>query len=891
MRLLFLHLENYINIYNGLGKKVIDIDFSKCNNRLLVLLGENGTGKSSIFNTLNPFIDDSSVFIPDKEVKKSITYALNDGTNLTISYSAYRGVKTRSKPSRCSIIRQYPTGESYELNENGNITSGKEIIFKLLDLNDDYITLSSISATNKGLGDLTPRERKRYVGNIMSAIGDYVKLNKLFIEKSTVIKSLLKSLSVKLSQIGSVELIQDSAIKNKQALADLKVKEKDLISNIARLEAKIENITVNEVNPLQELNSLIDKRKELEKNIQGIPEEYINKYTEEYMIEITEKNAKLSSQYELLDSQINDLLDKENKYRSSITSNEIKLNALFDENVLNQVKSSIEDINNKIVFYESRFNSIGFTEYESITESEYNMTLISISRYNSIIEYIGDNFSEDIRTRAVSNEIDNKDYDSIRSKLKEQLEDFTINGTNQTKYREISKKFNLVPENCNNIDSCPFIKDIVDAKKLLVSDKEFDNIISSINEINESLDKLDKMQEESRLVIDCREKYKDLISIIQSVQSTLSKFTSKISIKNIEYDVVNLVKIDIDVSKYQEYSNYISAIKSSKEDLDRYKKELDKIMSSSKESVALKTIINKEKEDLQELLDSKVTLVERIGKIKEEYIRIKEAYNNISAAKAYKEQYNQYSTQLKEIQNKIDSLIENAKEYKSISSELSDYKIQLNSLSSNDIPRLQNEIEKANYQMVLYNQYKEDYSQYEQLADKINMFKKYSGINGIQTVYMEVFMNSILQDANQLLSLLFRGRFKLQPFVINENEFVIPCIDDNGNIRPDISLMSDSQLSEISMIISFVLLHKASDKYNIIRLDEVDDNLDNRNRLQFVILINRIMDILNFEQCIMISHNNELDLSNSDVIITKIEDSEHRRSILNSGANIIADFD
>ena len=836
-------------------------------------------------------MDDSAGFIPDKDVKKFISYFLNDGTILDITYTAYKGVNTRNKPSRCSIIRKYPNGESYELNENGNITSGKEIIFKLLDLNDDYVTLSSISATNKGLGDLTPRERKRYVGNIMSAIGDYVKLNKLFIEKSTVIKSLLKSLSVKLSQIGSIELIQDSAIKNKQSLADLKVKEMDLISNIAKLEAKIENISVNGVNPLQELNSLIEKRKELEKNIQGIPEEYIDKYTEEYMLEITEKNAKLSSQYELLDSRIKELLDKENKLRASITSNEIKLNALFDEKVLNQVKSAIKNITDRIAFFESRFNSIGFTDYESITESEYNMTLISISRYNSIIDFIGDNFSESIRERAVSNEIDNKDYDAIRNKLHEQLDSLTIKGTEQTKYRETAKKFNLVPEDCNNIDTCPFIKDIVDAKKLSVTDKEFNDIISSINEINESLDKLDKMQEESRLVIDCREKYKDLISIVQSVESTLSKFTSKISINNIAYDVINLVKIDIDVSQYQEYSNYISAIKSNKEDLDRYQRELEKIMSSSKESVALKTIINKEKSDLQDLLDSKVTLVDKIGKIKEEYIKIKEAYNNISAAKAYKEQYNQYSTNLKEIQNKIDSIIENAKEYKSISSTLSDYKIQLNSLSSNDIPRLQNEIDKANYQMVLYNQYKEDYNQYEALADKINMFKKYSGINGIQTVYMEVFMNSILQDANQLLSLLFRGRFKLQPFVINENEFVIPCIDDNGNIRPDISLMSDSQLSEISMIISFVLLHKASDKYNIIRLDEVDDNLDNRNRLQFTILINRIMDILHFDQCVLISHNNEIDLSNADVIITKIEDTEHRRSIINSGANIIADFD
>lgn len=891
MRLLFLHLENYINIYNGLGKKVIDIDFGKCRNRLLVLLGENGTGKSSIFNTLSPFLDDSSVFIPDKGIKKSITYALNDGSTLTISYSAYRGVKTRSKPSRCSIIRQYPTGESYELNENGNITSGKEIIFKLLDLNDDYITLSSISATNKGLGDLTPRERKRYVGNIMSAIGDYAKLNKLFVEKSTVIKSLLKSISVKLSQIGSIELIQDSTIKNKSTLEELKLQEKDLISSIAKLEARIENISVNGVNPLQELNSLIEQRKEIERNIQGIPEEYINKYTEEYMIEITEKNAKLSSQYELLDEQINSLLDKENRIRSSITSNEVKLNALFDENVLNQVKTSIANIENRLAFYESRFNSIGFTEYESITESEYRITLSSIDRFNSIIDFIGDNYSEEIRTRVISNEIDNRDYDSIRESLNKQLEELTQIGIEQTKYKDIAKKFNLVPKDCNNINTCPFIKDIVEAKKSLVSDKEFDDIINKIEDIKESLEKLDKMEKEHYLILSCREKYNDLVSIIKPIENTLSKFTSKVSIKTIGYDLVNLIKIDIDTTQYQEYSNYISAIKSCKEDLEKYKRELDKITSSSKEAISLKTIINKDKADLQEVLDSKVTLVDKIGKIKEEYIKIKQAYDNISAAKAYKEQYSQYSTKLKEIQNKIDSIIENAKEYKSISEELSEYKLKLNSLSSNDIPRIQNEIEKANYQMVLYNQYREDYKQYEALADKINMFKKYSGINGIQTVYMEVFMNSILQDANQLLSLLFRGRFKLQPFVINENEFVIPCIDDNGNIRPDISLMSDSQLSEISMIISFVLLHKASDKYNIIRLDEVDDNLDNRNRLQFVILINRIMDILNFEQCIMISHNNELDLSNSDVIITKIEDSEHRRSILNSGANIIADFD
>ena len=99
--------------------------------------------------------------------------------------------------------------------------------------------------------------------------------------------------------------------------------------------------------------------------------------------------------------------------------------------------------------------------------------------------------------------------------------------------------------------------------------------------------------------------------------------------------------------------------------------------------------------------------------------------------------------------------------------------------------------------------------------------------------------------------------------------------------------MSDSQLSMISMIISFVLLHKASSRYNIIKLDEVDDNLDSINRMQLSVLIEQIMSMLQFSQCVIISHNNELDMSNSDIILLRIENQEMLNSIYNSGANII----
>ena len=215
---------------------------------------------------------------------------------------------------------------------------------------------------------------------------------------------------------------------------------------------------------------------------------------------------------------------------------------------------------------------------------------------------------------------------------------------------------------------------------------------------------------------------------------------------------------------------------------------------------------------------------------------------------------------------------------------------ELNVLRNDDLLNIKRSIEKDKYQLVLYDQYKKDYNEYMSKFNELQMLKKYTSIHGIQTVYMSVFMNSILQETNNLLRYLFGGRFALQPFIINESEFNIPCADTEGRVREDISLMSDSQLSMISMLISFVLLKKSSDNYNIIKLDEVDDNLDNINRIQFSILIEHIMSGLGFDQCLIISHNNELDLSNTDIVVLKLESQEMVDSLYNSGGNIIFSY-
>ena len=604
--------------------------------------------------------------------------------------------------------------------------------------------------------------------------------------------------------------------------------------------------------------------------------------------ELTEKNAKLSSNYETLNERANELLNKEKSIRNSITSNEIKLQSLFNKDIFEQTKKNIVIKDKQVKFFEDRFKSIGFTKYDSISESEYNMVLSSIERYNNIIDFIADNFSYSIRENVFSG-MDNNDYASAKESISREIDDLGVELEVQSRLKERASKFDMVPKNCNNIKTCVFIKDIVDAKSELLPDEDILKKENRLEELKESYEKTEKLIQDQQSMILCRQKVDDLVAIVSPVEKLSKLFTDRMCLKDIKYNVINLVKIDIDLSKYQEYSNYITSIKSYKEDIKILKEELEKMMGSSKESITLKAIIEKENEELQEVLDSKVTIISKIGTIKDEYLRIKREYETIGTAKSYKEKYSKYSEELVDIQNKIDSIMSNAKDYKELSNNAMDVSTELNSLNSKDIPILQNEIEKAKYKVVLYEQYKKDYAEYQDKFDKLQMLKKYSGINGIQTVYMGVYMNSILQEANNLLSLLFRGRFRLQPFIINEKEFILPCIDDNGNIRPDISLMSDSQLSEISMIISFVLLHKASNKYNIIKLDEVDDNLDNENRLQFTILIDKIMSLLNFEQCIIISHNNEIDLSDTDLIVTKIEDPEQHRSII-SNSNVIADF-
>lgn len=893
MRLLRLRLENYIGIYNGMGLNHIEIDFSKCIHKVLIIKGDNGTGKSTIFKALTPLADSSINFIPDKTAIKEIAYETDFQTILNIKYESVVKDGIR-RPTKCYLNRLNPDGSIENLNPSNNITTAKEVIYDILGIDDNFITLSQLSANKKGLGGLKPSERKRYVNSIISSLAVFNNIHKMISTKSTVLKSIIDSYVTKLNQIGNVAIVEDAIKKDTLALKELDNKKNGLISEIATIKAELARLDASG-NFLNDYKDLSMRKIILEKEIRELPD--VEEYSEEKLIQYEKDMARYEANEEMLSSRAKEILDNELELSNNVTELQIKLDSLYDKDHMDDLNSKIESTKKELESYKPFFSL--FETYKNISEQDYETVKLVIEKFNSTVETIFQTYSETVRKESMNSLRTGKndvilDHTEILSGLEKQLEDLRTEKRDVEFLNNRSKDYNKIPDDCNHKSDCPFIKDIVEAKNLLKSRQSLYSLSTKINSTLDAIESAKNLAEENMMKTQCLYEMKSILEYIQSMSKIIRKFPGTESLDsintlyhNIEYGIrLNFESVD----KYQEFKNISTIVSALEDDLHSYENAKEKLISANAEIRILQEKIDTDLKNLSTIRDSKVSVLAEIEKIRSSKLEIKSVLDSIRYAKINKEKFEEVSEELQSITSKIDSMEKDTVAIKELTDRLNRRGAELSALQNTDLPALTKAIEENKYRIVLFEQYTRDSQEYGAKYNEIQMIKKYTSIHGIQTVYMSVFMNSILNMTNALLTLLFRGRFTLQPFIINENEFNIPCADSEGRVREDISLMSDSQLSMISMLISFVLLRNSSNKYNIIKLDEVDDNLDNMNRIQFSILIEQIMIDLGFDQCLIISHNNELDLSNTDIVILKMESQEMIDSLYNSGGNIVFSY-
>lgn len=894
MRLKRLYLKGYANIFNAMARKEINIDFSKCTHNVVVIRSENGSGKSSIINELHPFFSSSLVWMDDTDIQKTVEFYLDDGTELHITYYGWKAVHTKQKPSKCYIQRVYPL-ESVELNPNGNMNSGKDIITDLLDINDDYMNLAAISANSIGIGAMKPSERKRFIALIVNSVTPFAKMYKTLVSKHSIVKSMITSLTAKLEQLGNIEVIQSNMNKAISELKILDAKKSELIQSQADIKAKMDILSING-SPIEQYKSIVNKKIALSNSSKNISEEVLN-FNEEELKAYEKEQIELKTKIDSLDKILTNYVEQEKYMKSQIDEDKIKLDSLYDQSILEELVSRLNKAKEDLNIYISRFNLLGFEAYDDINENEYNMAVDAIEKFNNTISFLASQYSRDELLEAskyLSSNPDIVDCNSLISSLQTKLEEVKEKILEQTELNNQSKSYSQIPTDCTHKHDCPFVLYIVKAQESKISSVEFQNLIDKKDELIRLIEDTKVRLQKQEKLMKCIYYIRDLVNYINSMNRLIIKFPHTEKINNsshILHCIANAISLDIDISQYREYTNYITLISALKRDILLYEEKIQTINNSTKESIIIRNSIEEKSKNLQRITEQKISYLNEMNTLKNRKITVDNLVNKGMYNRSLKLQYEQDQSVLREIDDKLTLLNKDVELYKTLETTYTKITSDLNNLNLSNIPELQKIIEQSKYQIMLYDEYVKEYNTYSELFTKIEMVKKYTSINGIQAEIMDYTMNQILSMVNQLTVMMFGGRFMLNKFEITPNDFMISFIDKElGIIRPDISMMSASQLGQLSMIISFVLLHNASQKFNIIRLDEVDNNLDNDNRLRFFDLIYTIMQILNFHQAIIISHNTELDLTNCDLIITRLQNQESYRALLNSGANVIADF-
>lgn len=875
MKLLSIRLENYIGIYNGRGDNILEVDLSQSTSNIVIIRGSNGSGKSTLLKALSPLQDDNNAIIPGLEGKKTLRYLYN---NEVYEILYVHPVKTDG--SRGQVKMQVYKGMNrVELNPTWNVTSGKDIIFDLFNLDANFLTLSQLSSEDRGLADKKPAERKKFVNSIINGIEVYNNMYKVITKKYSTFKNLISTISSKINQIGNIEELNSRYNNITRQVEDVSRERDRAVIEASKIDAEIGILTRD--NNLEEFYKINEEIRENLDYIRASKSQVINLSKGELSSEnlnelkdIIDRSlrtfnkdiSKWKSEEAVANAKIENISKEKEDTFKSLQTKITKRGTLLDGGFSDSDLSLYKDTKAKIAELENDINGLNssiknLSEAEALVNAMEMIVPVLDSLYNGL----------DATTKK-------EKYDFVKTTLDNdgKYVDQTIELTRT--YNEVSrtvteleseilayeilfdkaKSLALRPKDCK-IDDCSFVKEAIEASSKH-PEKRINDINKEIDESNKLLKSLEKDIESYKELYDFNKRFTNLHGMVLSFRKLLEKSPVDYIIDPYQLlaSLDHMEKLMIDFNQIRGIFNIITT-----------KSNYEEIIESLKEPAAKyeanKALIDELDSDIASLKDKLSTISLQLTTEKES---IDEITNNISITEFRLEVYTKCKSLVdecigleernNELQGQINSLSDIAFKVKDLETRMDEAKSRADRLN-NDLNAILSERDKIASNKTLLEDYIRDLDLYNKNFSILETIRYYlSPTTGIQTVFMRTYMGNIILKANELLSLIFNGQFIIQPFVINEAEFRIPCLG-NGLVNDDISSMSTSQICMISMILSFAILSNSSTDYNILKLDEIDGGLDTENRIQFIGLLKQLITMVGCEQCFLISHNMEYD--------------------------------
>jgi DNA repair exonuclease SbcCD ATPase subunit len=914
MRINYLELHNYAGIYNGMELNELVIDFSKCQHKICLIKGDNGSGKSTIMKALNPLPEPSSAFIPGMTAYKCIIY-LDEYTGVLYKIEYVHEVNSKGD-------RATPKGHIYEitpasvidLNPSGNVSSAKEIIYDKFSLDPCYLSLTQLSSTKRGMADMKPAERKKFVNSILNNVDAYNDMYKVLSKKSIMYKGVIKNIESRLSTIGDVGKLDlriqnlTSAVKQADELLN---DEKDLKS---KAEAVILTLDPDGTKNQKYLDTMSEMTK-CESDIEMTKKVIDRKYRGQDVCRIDP--AHLTTQIELA---------KQKKSSLNTEIGTLMSKTEIDTIEINQKRQKLKDVNNgESLEYLRELKKNFQARFSEIREelSKLNINTLEIpftkdalvqcistlcevrDRLSSSefadIEFLVECVSEFGHER--DGELSSLSIMKAASKAMEEHKE-TINAVKQDlKTKEALKSsfeglLEFRPNGCT-FDDCHFIANAIRKKREYDSYRSDEDYESIIRNATAEYNGAKLMYERMERVENGFRELQMLKAKVNGISSTLKLITPKEFMPAYNFIVNFNYTSDSKVVKTMEiFNQYVDFlynhlyVANSFEEYKDIQDNLSKIQSDIDRLESNEQLINMLTEDINKLQNELDITLKKTQDNRYEIAQLDMAITaderKLEEVHAYIEEMNKLSLlndKAKEIAAEVTTLESSLSKLLEAKKTIYECEGSINEIEEKLIP-MKKELADLETSRRLYGSYIDDLKANKEMLDKIEVIKYYtSPTTGIQLVFATLYLSKILEKANWMLSGLFGGAFNILPFVITEDEFRIPIAVQGGLNHDDITSMSSAQVALISMIISISMLSQVSTKMNIIVGDEIDASLDTENRRRFFDILLGLMDMVNASQSVLISHNSEYTQNECDIIW--LRNKEH----ITEAGNVIWSFE
>lgn len=850
MKILYLRLTNFINIVTAFNTETIEIDFSKSNNNVVLLTGPNGSGKTSILSCLHPFPtngnmdvrSDNPIIVPRENGYKEIH--ISDGDDLYVIQHFY----TRNGDKH--IIKSYIQKNGVELNENGNVTSFKEIVEKELGLEQDYMKLTRLGSNVTNFIDMKRQERKNFTGKIISEADIYLSYHKKIMADKNKVNIQINHTS---------DLIRRLQVDD---LGELKKAQKSLQHQIEDLTAKIEkanselSVLQYQLNDCGDISAMRERIQEKEKELKHIQkalarasEIKISISTLKSMIE-EDKIATLKAKSSLDTNVITrtGILNQLDSIANEIDSIRREIARIEDDQNVKDMESNIELLRETI---RRRAKESGISGYvRPCSKAEMEDLIKMLDKCMDILLSTYELGKGPIQ-KAVSFFHTKTDIEKYTRENKEKIKRNKMQSLCEQVYAEISKDIGLLGPDCKNPSGCRVYdfyqriyeyatqapdKVIEDETFLAYTKMAYNNIQTVLKYLRDYHDIFEKMPE--------------------CIKDQFLMNTVLTHICNMEW------VYDKDIIFHE--LGLITDDELQDADLEELSRQKSMLAQYKKANSNIEYFQNK----LEELINSRTTLMGQLDEVKE---AINSLNREISEKEASISDYEDMVVAM-EHEDEVETEFNDLKSKLTLASQLS---LQIREKTSilNDLQFRKNKMSKTHqdneFRIENYKRYKKDLDELSsKFTDLEYLARALSSREGIPLIFIQAYLKDIKDVANQLLDVVYDGDLHLEDFEITADEFGIPY-STKGTTVKDVIYASQGERSFISLALSFALTYKSISKYNIMLLDEIDSTLDISNREKFLHVLEMQIDMIHAEQVFVISHNDMFNAYPVDIVDTR----------------------